>query len=214
MTRITSSMRAASCALAVSAATLLAFRVARAFDRALVDERERGLARVMVPIAKYWLCKRLSVVALEAMECIGGNGYVQEHPVARLYREAPLNGIWEGSANVICLDVLRVMQKEPDALAGFFDELARGADAPLHAHLHTTRAMLADVASVEANARLLIERLAVALQARLVADQAPEEVRDAFCAGRLERASGLAFGTLPARMPLAMLAARGRIVHP
>src|SRR4051812_7529769 len=106
----------ADLALETEGATLLAFRLARAFDRAAADETERRLVRLITPIAKYWLCKRNPAVALEAMECLGGNGYVEEAPLARLYREAPLNGIWEGSGNVICLDVLRSLEREPENL--------------------------------------------------------------------------------------------------
>ncbi len=103
----------ADLALESEAATLIAFRLARAFDASGRDARERDLQRILTPIAKYWLCKRMTPVAVEAMECLGGNGYVEEAPLARLYREAPLNGIWEGSANVICLDVLRAMARSP-----------------------------------------------------------------------------------------------------
>ena len=110
----------ADLALETEAAMLLAFRLAAAFDASARDARERELQRVLTPIAKYWLCKRMTPLAVEAMECLGGNGYVEEAPLARLYREAPLNGIWEGSANVICLDALRAV--------GALGRSARGAD--------------------------------------------------------------------------------------
>jgi len=113
----------ADLALETEAATLLAFRLARAFDRSTSDDSERRLVRLMTPIAKYWLCKRLPPLVVEAMECLGGNGYVEEAPLARLYREAPLNGIWEGSGNVICLDVLRSLLKEPASLEALQAEI-------------------------------------------------------------------------------------------
>src|SRR5690606_34062621 len=114
----------ADLALEAEAAPLLAFRLAGAFDRAANDEREHIYARIVTPVAKYWLCKRLPVFAAEALECFGGNGYVEDWPMARFYREAPLNGVWEGSGNVICLDVLRAMQKMPGALEVLDAELA------------------------------------------------------------------------------------------
>jgi len=118
----------ADLALETEAATLLAFRLAGAFDRAGNDARERLLMRLVTPIAKYWLCKRLPPLVVEAMECLGGNGYVEEAPLARLYREAPLNGIWEGSGNVICLDALRSFEREPSGLEILYDEINRGRE--------------------------------------------------------------------------------------
>src|SRR5499427_8009847 len=115
----------ADLALETEAATLLAFRLAQAFDRSKNDDNERRLVRLVTPIAKYWLSKRLPQVAAEAMECLGGNGYVEEAPLARLYREAPLNGIWEGSGNVICLDALRSIQKEPESMEALLAEIGK-----------------------------------------------------------------------------------------
>src|SRR4029453_12928083 len=121
------------------AAALLAFRLAAAFDASRTDAGEQQLQRVLTPIAKYWLCKRLTAVAVEAMECLGGNGYVEEAPLARLYREAPLHGIWEGSANVICLDVLRAFARSPDALAAVAHEVAVAKDPRLDARVESVR---------------------------------------------------------------------------
>ncbi|MGE5096619.1 MAG: acyl-CoA dehydrogenase family protein, partial [Betaproteobacteria bacterium] len=118
----------ADLALEAEAAMLLAFRLAAAFDATPHDAKERELQRVLTPIAKYWLCKRMTPVATEAMECLGGNGYVEESPLARLYREAPLNGIWEGSANVICLDALRAINRSPAAFATLAEEAALARD--------------------------------------------------------------------------------------
>ena len=204
----------ADLAIEVEAATVLAFRLARAFDRAATDPRERLAARVMVPVAKYWLCKRLPPVAVEAMECLGGNGYVEESPLARLYREAPLNGIWEGSSNVICLDVLRILQKEPEALAALMDELWECAPASpaLGAHLDRTAAMLAAADRIEPEARRIVERLALALQAALLIRNAPAMVADAFCATRLAADSGYAFGTLAAGTNFSAIIDRMRLL--
>jgi putative acyl-CoA dehydrogenase len=145
-------------------------------------------------VLKYWVCKRATPHAAEALECLGGNGYVEESPMPRLLRDAPLNGIWEGSGNVMSLDVLRAMAREPEGLAAFLAEceLARGADARLDAHLDA----LAPPRD-EWTARRGVEDLALAFQASLLVRHAPPAVADAFCAGRLGEARGRAFGTLP-----------------
>ena len=123
----------ADLALESEAATLTAFRLAEAFDRGAGDANERMLARIMTPLAKYWLCKRNPVFTVEAMECLGGNGFVEDGPFGRLFRESPLNGIWEGSGNVICLDVLRSVEREPESLAALLGEIR--AAAPENAQL-------------------------------------------------------------------------------
>jgi putative acyl-CoA dehydrogenase len=117
----------ADLALESEAATLTAFRLAQAFDLGGADPKERMLARIMTPIGKYWLCKRNPVFTVEAMECLGGNGFVEDGPFGRLFRESPLNGIWEGSGNVICLDVLRSVEREPESLKALLEEIALGA---------------------------------------------------------------------------------------
>lgn len=189
----------ADLALESEAATALLLRMARAFDDADADPGARAFARLAVAITKYWLTKRCPPLVYEALECHGGNGYVEDGAMPRLYREAPVNAIWEGSGNVICLDVLRTLQKEPAALAALDAELdgAGGLDGRLDAWVRRTREMLADGAGLEAQARRLVERLALALQGALLLRHAPPAVAEAFCASRLGGQSGNAFGTLP-----------------
>jgi putative acyl-CoA dehydrogenase len=199
----------ADLALETEAATLLAFRLARACDLAADDARERLLFRLTTPIAKYWLCKRLPPLVAEAMECLGGNGYVEEAPLARLYREAPLNGIWEGSGNVICLDVLRSMEREPAAFEALRDEIDKGGERirkgtrPILGLLRETIA--------ESQARRIVEFVATALQASLMTQHASPEAAEAFCASRLESDWGRAFGTLPSSTPCAALVSRAQL---
>jgi putative acyl-CoA dehydrogenase len=187
----------ADLALEVEAATALMLRLARAFDAAGEDPAERAFARIATAVAKYWVCKRAPQMIGEAMECLGGNGYVEEAILARLYREAPVNAIWEGSGNVICLDVLRAMVREPETLPALRTEiaLAQGADPRLDAALARIDADLAGPADAETRARGVVERLAVALQASLLLRVAPAPVADAFCASRLAD-GGRLFGTL------------------
>ncbi len=200
----------ADLALETEAAALMAFRLARAFDRSGEDERERLLMRLMTPIAKYWLCKRLPPLAVEAMECLGGNGYVEEAPLARLYREAPLNGIWEGSGNVICLDVLRSIGRERGGVEALFDEIGRGGER-LRNSIASIPQSLKDLGSAESQARRIVERIALALQASLMAQHAAKEAADAFCASRLEGDWGRAFGTLPAGTRCEAILGRARL---
>jgi putative acyl-CoA dehydrogenase len=176
------------------AATALAMRLARAYD-----EDDRPIKRLATAVSKYWVCKRFPSVACEAMECLGGNGYVEESGMPRIYREAPLNSIWEGSGNVNALDVLRALSKSPEALDGFFGEveLAAGADARLDDFVTRLRAEFADHEAIETRARRVVERMALALQGSLLVRHAPPAVADAFCASRLAGDGGFAFGTLP-----------------
>jgi putative acyl-CoA dehydrogenase len=187
----------ADLALETEAATLVAFRLARAFDRSAGDAGERLLARLMTPIAKYWLCKRNPAVALEAMECLGGNGYVEEAPLARLYRDAPVNGIWEGSGNVICLDVLRSLQREPETLEALMREVA-SAGPEFQTLAGRIVQQLQPWDTIERRARRVVEMLAIALQASLMVRYAAAEAADAFVGSRLNGDWGRAFGTLPA----------------
>jgi putative acyl-CoA dehydrogenase len=205
----------ADLALETEAAMLLAFRVASAFDLSRDNARERELQRVLTPIAKYWVCKRLTPVALEAMECLGGNGYVEEGPLARLYREAPLNGIWEGSANVICLDALRALGRSPEALAVLTEEITAGGDPRLQRVCDMATKMLSDGASAEANARSIVELLATGVQASLMKRHSDASAAEAFCASRLGgTASGRTFGTLSANaQTLAALAKRADLAE-
>ena len=183
------------------AATVLMMRLARAFDARESDAAERGFARVGTAVAKYWISKRGAAHVNEALECLGGNGFVEESILPRLYREAPLNSIWEGSGNVICLDILRAINKEPDALASLGDEirLGRGVDRRFDAFADQLEKDL-PAAATEIEARRLAESLALALQASLLIRHSIPEVAGAFCATRLAGEGGRAFGTLPANV--------------
>jgi len=199
----------ADLALEAEAATALAIRLSRAYD-AQVDERERLLARVLTPASKFWICKRGAHFAEEAMEAVGGNGYVEESALARIYREMPVNSIWEGSGNIMCLDVLRALRKAPevvDALAAELDA-ARGAHPAYDRFCAALKDRLADAAEHESAARRLTQDLALAVQASLLARHAPKFVAETFCRSRLETGAGGAFGTLAPDAPFDALVAR------
>jgi len=187
----------ADLALEAEAATVLALRLARAFDRQ--DEpQEAALRRLLTPAAKYWVCKRASAVTAEALEVIGGNGFVEDSLMPRLYRQAPLNSLWEGAGNLMALDALRALARSPEAAEAIAAELApaRGADARLDRYVADTLDALARTPD-DAAARRLCERLALAVQGALLVRFSPSEVADGFCASRLSEGSGRAFGTLP-----------------
>jgi putative acyl-CoA dehydrogenase len=191
----------ADLALESEAATMLAVRLARAFDRA-GDAQEAALARLLTPISKYWICKRGSHFAQEAMECLGGNGYVEEGGegvMARIYREMPVNSIWEGAGNIMALDLLRAIRKA-DAAAALAHELApaRGAHPALDRLAASLPARVEGMTS-EVEARRLAQDVALAVQAALLAQAAPAPVFSAFCESRLGGDWGQAFGTLPGR---------------
>jgi putative acyl-CoA dehydrogenase len=188
----------ADLALEWEAALLLAMRLAQAFDRTQ-DDRQQRFARIVTPVAKYWLCKRNPMVAAEAMECLGGNGYVEESPLARLYREAPVNGIWEGSGNVICLDVLRAVARDPHSLGAVLEEIEAVAaqDAHLARYVVEIEREFASGADLEVRARRLTQRLAIALQASLMLRHASTAAAEAYCASRLRGDAAAGFGTLP-----------------
>jgi putative acyl-CoA dehydrogenase len=199
----------ADLAVEAEAATIVAMRMAGATDAAVRgDERETLLRRIGLAASKYWVCKRATPHAAEALECLGGNGYVEESGMPRLLRDSPLNSIWEGSGNVSALDVLRALAKEPDTMPAFMAEceLARGANAALDAHLDRLRESAPS--DPEFEARRVVGDLALALQASLIVRYAPPEVSDAFCAGRLEGAGGRVFGTLPPRVDAEAILAR------
>ncbi|MFI6855112.1 acyl-CoA dehydrogenase family protein [Streptomyces sp. NPDC050416] len=202
----------ADLALESEAATTLALRLAAAYDDG--GEQERALLRIAVPAAKYWVTKRCPPVAVEAAECLGGNGYVEESGLPRLVRESPLNSIWEGAGNVQALDVLRALQREPGALDAYLREVgqARGADHRLDGAIKNLLTELADLEGVEGRARRLAERLALVLQGSLLVRFAPPQVADAFCAARLGGDGGAAFGTLPHTLDLASVVERARPV--
>jgi putative acyl-CoA dehydrogenase len=189
----------ADLAVESEAATTLMVRLAAATDAAPYDDKEAAFRRLGLAVGKYWICKRGPAAAAEALECLGGNGYVEDFPMARIYREAPLNSIWEGSGNVNALDVLRALGREPQALEAFIDECgaAAGSDARLDAALADVKRELADTSDVEIRARRLVERMAMVLQGSLLVRFAPPAVADAFCASRLGGDWGHAFGTLP-----------------
>jgi len=190
-------------ALESEAATALVMRLARAYDRRDESAFEAGFRRIGTAVAKYWLGKRAPAHVAESLECLGGSGYVEESLMPRLYREAPLSSIWEGSGNVICLDVLRAMTKEPGSTEALVEEIRRGlgGDKRLDAYAHALAAELSRPGDeLESQARRLVEKLALALQASLLVRYAPPAVADAFCASRLTSDSGRAFGTLPPKL--------------
>jgi putative acyl-CoA dehydrogenase len=196
----------ADLALESEAATAFALRLARCYDRQ-DDPAEVLLGRILTPAGKYWLCKRGPAFGAEAMEVMGGNGYVEDGPLARLYREFPVNSIWEGSGNVMCLDVLRAFGKAPEARAALAQELAlaAGRDARYDAWcanlldelLDETGAGADSAGPTEFGARRLAERLVVGVQAGLLLRHAPAYVADAFVASRIASEPGGAFGRLP-----------------
>jgi putative acyl-CoA dehydrogenase len=183
------------------AATIAALRLARSYDEALEgDGGATEFKRLANAVLKYWICKRGPAHAVEALECLGGNGYVEESGMPRLYRESPLASIWEGSGNVQCLDVLRGMMRSPASVETFLAEVekAAGAEPRLDAYTRSLRDALSDLEAIEPRARRLVERMALALQGSLLVRYGDPAVADAFCASRLAGDWGQAFGTLPA----------------
>ncbi|WP_410670138.1 acyl-CoA dehydrogenase family protein [Amycolatopsis sp. cmx-4-68] len=181
------------------AATTVAMRLAAAGDRR-GDAQEQAFRRLGLAVSKYWVCKRAPMHAAEALECFGGNGYVEESGMPRLYREAPLSSIWEGSGNVAALDALRAMGKQPESVAAFFAEveLAAGGDARLDDAVDRVRKELTDLDAIEYRARRVVEAMALVLQGSLLVRHGHPAVADAFCASRFGGDWGIAFGTLPA----------------
>jgi len=189
------------------AATATALRLARA-----VDEDDRPFRRLATAVAKYWICKTTPPVVAEALECLGGNGYVEESVLPRLYRESPVNSLWEGSGSVNALDLLRAAAREPESVEALLAEidLGGGGDGRLDAAASRLRAELADPAEVEHRARRIVELAALCLQGSLLVRHAPTEVADAFCASRLGGEGGRAYGTLPAGVDCAAIVERHR----
>ncbi|WP_102944987.1 acyl-CoA dehydrogenase family protein [Stenotrophomonas sp. VV52] len=198
----------ADLAIESEAATAFAMRVARAVDQAPHDAHEAAFARIATALGKYWVCKRAAVFVNEAQECLGGAGYVEESMLPRLYRQAPLNSIWEGSGNIQCLDVLRALAREPQALPVLEAELetVSGIDASYDAAVQALRAVLSATPS-EAQARVVSERLALLLQAAVLL-RAQSPVAEAFVRSRLAGEHGMAFGTLPEGIDLQAVMAR------
>ncbi|HJL66823.1 MAG: acyl-CoA dehydrogenase family protein [Arenicellales bacterium] len=189
----------ADLALESEAAMVLAMRIARSMDEAADHPDAAALARIGTAIGKFWNCKRAPMQLFEAMECHGGPGYVEESILPRLYREAPVNSIWEGSGNVMCLDVLRAMQREPAAVPALMAELerARGGHPNLDRTIADLKAGLDDLAGLELRARQLTEQMAMAWQGALLVEHAPAAVAEAFCVSRLGAHYSGVFGTLP-----------------
>jgi putative acyl-CoA dehydrogenase len=189
----------ADLAIESEAAVALVMRIARALDSAETSQDEAALARIGTAIAKYWICKRAPNHILEALECHGGPGYIEESIMPRLYREAPINSIWEGSGNVICLDVLRAMEREPRAISSVINELeaARGRNAAFDTEIDDLKDELMRSDGLEQRARSLTERMAVGLQASLLLRHAPNAISDAFCRSRLGQKWTGTYGTLP-----------------
>ena len=189
----------ADLSLECETAVLLTMRLARAFDQR-TDEGAARLRRVLTPVVKYWVCKRAPAVCAEAMEVLGGNGYVEEGPIARRFRESPLNSIWEGSGNIMCLDVLRALAREPRTREALEELLtpALGADPRYDRYLATLRADLGEHGDLEPRARDLTQRIALGAQAALLLEHGPAGSCEAFLGSRIASGAPAAFGTLPA----------------
>ncbi len=203
----------ADLALESESHTALTMRVARAVDASARNEGEAAFARIATAIGKYWVCKRTPAFVNEAQECLGGAGYVEETNLPRLYRQAPLNSIWEGSGNIQCLDVLRALNKEPETREAFFGELlgVRGENAHLDSEIHWLSQAFEDRATVETRSRMIVERMALALQASTLLRAGNSAVSDAFCASRLGGSHGLVLGTLAADTPMVELIKRASL---
>ncbi|SDR86120.1 putative acyl-CoA dehydrogenase [Halopseudomonas xinjiangensis] len=202
----------ADLALESEAALALTMRMGKALDNPH-NEQEAKFARLVTAIGKYWICKRAPAIINEAQECLGGAGYVEETILPRLYREAPVNSIWEGSGNVQCLDVLRALSKEAGVLEALFSELGDGhGDARLGAHIERLKRDFRDTDDIQYRARQLTEDVAVALQAKLLLEAGNATVSDAFMASRLA-GHGRAFGTLPRGIEVEQLVARSTPNH-
>ena len=213
----------ADLALESEAATLLMLRLARAFDLRETNPQERAFCRIATAISKFWLCKRSTMQVGEALECLGGNGYVEESIMPRLYREAPLNSIWEGSGNVICLDILRALSREPEVADALVQELhsIAGADKRVDDYVaeigislesQLKQSLKGETSQIEGQARRLAERFALALQAAQMVRHSPPPIAEAFIASRLGGDHGKTFGTLPAGIQLDAILERGQAI--
>ncbi|MDN6319544.1 MAG: acyl-CoA dehydrogenase family protein [Marinobacter sp.] len=191
------------------AALAYTMRVARALDNQ-DQEHERLFARLATPVGKYWICKRTPNHAYESMECIGGSGVMEDCIMPRLFRESPINAIWEGSGNVQCLDTLRAIHKEPETLDAFFREAAqaKGVDRRFDQFLAQLQNDFADISDVQYRARNLVDRMALAMQASLLLRNGDKAVADAFCASRLQSNGGMNYGNLPSGIDAATITKR------
>jgi putative acyl-CoA dehydrogenase len=194
------------------ATTALAMRLARGFDRSGEDEHEQKFTRIATAIAKYWITKRAPMVVAEALECSGGNGYIEESPLPRLYRDAPLNSLWEGAGNVQCLDVLRSMQKDPGTFEALQLEIgaAKGVNSIFDRFVGFLNSLKHSGTNAEYECRWLVEKMALALQAATLIRSGDQVVADMFCAARLTENLGLAFGTLRSDGGVALLLDRAQ----
>jgi len=199
----------ADLALESEAALTLTMRMARAIDNR-ADAHEDLLVRLVTAVGKYWICKRTPNHAYEAMECIGGSGVMEDSMFPRLFRESPVNAIWEGSGNVQCLDVLRALSKTPAVLEAFFIEVgkARGTNAVLDRYVANLASDFKDLQDFEYRARDVVDRMALAIQASLLVRHAPAFISDAFCHSRLEQVGHHNYGTLPRGVDVAAIIAR------
>ena len=199
--------------LEVSASLALTMRVASAVDASRSNKNEAAFARLATAIGKYWICKRTPAFVNEAQECLGGIGYVEENMMPRLYRQAPLNSIWEGSANVQCLDVLRTLTKEPYAKAALFNELAKakGKNTFYDSHVANLAIAFEDKDTLEVRSRLVVEHTALALQAALLLNADDITIAETFCQARLGKQHGWAYGTLPADTSFTEIIERGML---
>jgi putative acyl-CoA dehydrogenase len=202
----------ADLAIESEAATIFAMRLARACDQAETNEHENVMKRLGTAVGKYWITKRVPAFIAEALECLGGNGYVEESIMPRLYREAPLGSIWEGAGNINALDVLRALAKEPRTLDCFFQEVAPASknDPRLDAAITSLQHEMAEPDAREWRARSLVERMALILQGALLVQHGHPAVADAFCATRLAGDWGRAFGTLPVGINASAIIERSR----
>ena len=193
----------ADLALEVEGVTALSFRLARAFDQAGASEAEAAYRRIMNPVVKYWACKRAPGFTYEAMECLGGNGYVEEGIAGRLYREAPVNAIWEGSGNVMCLDVLRAVAKDREGLESVLNgfEALRGRQVDYDLALDRLKDGFTDLGTLELRARSVVEDMAKIGAAAVLLDGAPTFIAESYCRSRLGTAGTLLYGGLAADMP-------------
>ena len=205
----------ADLAIESEASTLMAFRIAAATDAMETSEQERHLARVSTPLAKFWNCKRAPAFVVEALECHGGNGFIEESPMARLYREAPLNAIWEGASNMMCMDVLRSFNRDPRTKDAFMTEVgaARGSNRALDRWLDRLGTEVARPRNDDGHGRRLANLMAYALQASELRKHADESVFETFCRSRLDAEWGHVFGTLDPAPELAGIVARATVMR-
>jgi putative acyl-CoA dehydrogenase len=198
------------------AATMTALRIARSFDESVDDPGQAAFKRLATAVSKYWICKSATWHVAEALECLGGNGYVEESGMPRLYRETPLNSIWEGSGNVNCLDVLRAIAKSPESVDAFVAEVesASGKSPELSAHLDACKRELTNLDDIQTRARSIVEALAVAMQGALLLENGDPVVAEAFCRTRLNGRRGRAYGTLPPGIDFTHIIERSRPLVP